>query len=233
VLTCYDQGTEPVWGIEADQHLTAAYYRNTIVHFFLNPSICELALLRAAEPDVEDPVAEFWNEAMALRDLLKFEFFFADKDAFRDELRLELALQAPDWQERVSAGADAILRLILVWSPFSAHRTVRPFVEAYRVVSDGLEQLEPGAAFDEGAFLNQCLKRGRQYRLQRRIRSEESVSKVLFQTALNLARNRGLLDPDTPELAERRSDFAREVRSVARRIEGIDALAVSRRAGIW
>ena len=233
VLTCYDQGPEPVYGIESDQHLTAAYYRNTIAHFFVNPSICELALLRAAEPDVEDPLAELWNEAMALRDLFKFEFFFAGKEAFRDELRDELALQAPDWQQRVAGGAESILRLITAWTPYSAHRAVRPFVEAYRVVSDELEELEATRDFDEPAFLARCLARGRQYRLQRRMRSEESVSKVLFQTALKLARNRGLLDPSAPELAERRKRFAEQLRSVTRRTEGIDALGMSRRAGIW
>lgn len=231
VLTCYDEGPEPVYGIESDQHLTAAYYRNTIVHFFLNASICELALLRAAEPDVDDALAAFWSEAMALRDLLKFEFFFAEKSTFRTELREELALQSPAWEDQLVAGPDAILRLATGWSPFNAHRTVRPFVEAYRVVSDELEGLE--GEVDEKKFLKACLSRGRQYRLQRRIRSEESVSTVLFQTALRLARNRGLLDATAPQLAARRRAFAEEIRSVTRRVEGIDALAASRRAGIW
>ncbi|NNL66423.1 MAG: glycerol-3-phosphate 1-O-acyltransferase [Myxococcales bacterium] len=231
VLTCYDQGPEPVYGIEPDQHLTAAYYRNTILHFFLNPAICELALLRAAEPDVEDAHAAFWNEAMALRDLLKFEFFFPEKDLYREELREELLLQSPDWENQLKEGPDAILRVVTGWSPFSAHRTLRPFVEAYRVVSDGLETLD--GPFEEGRFLEACLTRGRQYRLQRRIRSEESVSKVLFQTALRLARNRRLLDPDAEDVEARRRAFAEEIRSVTRRVEGIDALAASRRAGIW
>jgi len=230
VLTCYDEGPEPVYAIEDDQHLTAAYYRNTIVHFFVNASICELALLRAAEPDVEERVEAFWAEAMTLRDLLKFEFFFAEKEVFRAEIADELALQAPDWQARVAAGPEAIMRLLTSWSPFSAHRALRPFVEAYRVVSDALETLDPDAPFDEARLLNDCMKRGRQYRLQRRMRSEESISKVLFQTALRLARNRGLLDGDGADLQARRADFARQLRRVARRIQGIDALPARRRA---
>jgi glycerol-3-phosphate O-acyltransferase len=64
------------------------------------------------------------------------------------------------------------------------------------------------------------------------MRSEESVSKVLFQAALKLARNRGLIEADGPELHTPRSEFARELRRVARRIQGIDALAESRRAGV-
>jgi glycerol-3-phosphate O-acyltransferase len=38
-----------------------------------------------------------WTEAFRLRDLLKFEFFFADKEGFRQELRDGLALIEPDW----------------------------------------------------------------------------------------------------------------------------------------
>jgi len=73
---------------------------------------------------------------------------------------------------------------------------------------------------------------GMQYRLQGRIRSGESVSKVLFETALRVAKNRGLLDSATPDLAARRSAFATEIRAAIRRAEAIDVLAASRRAGL-
>jgi glycerol-3-phosphate O-acyltransferase len=109
---------------------------------------------------------------------------------------------------------------------------LRPFLEAYRVVSDELERLEAGAVPEETDFFAKCLARGKQYRLQRRIQSGESVSKVLFATALRLARNRGLLEPGSPEVAERRRAFAVELREVIRRVDAIAALAASRRAGL-
>ena len=34
-----DAGPEAVYVIGPDQHLTAAYYRNTIIHFFVNASV--------------------------------------------------------------------------------------------------------------------------------------------------------------------------------------------------
>jgi glycerol-3-phosphate O-acyltransferase len=77
VVSCFKGGAEPVYQIGPEQQLQAAYYRNTVIHFFVTPAIAELALLRAAEPDVADPTSEFWDEAMRLRDLFKFEFFFA------------------------------------------------------------------------------------------------------------------------------------------------------------
>ena len=63
------------------------------------------------------------------------------------------------------------------------------------------------------------------------MRTAESISKVIFETALRLARNRGLLDPTAPDLTARRCALAAEIRDAIRRAEAIDVLAASRRAG--
>ena len=44
-----DAGTEAVWGIGEDQHLVAAFYRNTAIHILVDRAIAETALLAAAE----------------------------------------------------------------------------------------------------------------------------------------------------------------------------------------
>jgi glycerol-3-phosphate O-acyltransferase len=62
------------------------------------------------------------------------------------------------------------------------------------------------------------------------VQSAESVSSVLFATALKLASNRGLLEPDAEDLATRRAEFATELRQVIRRVDAVAALAASRRA---
>ena len=116
--------------------------------------------------------------------------------------------------------------------PFSAHRVLLPFLEAYQVVGDALARDEAAAPVEPAAFLRRCLALGRQYQLQRRIRSAESVSRALFETGLKLAQNRGLLEPGGPELIARRAAFAEEIRRALRRAEAIDALAASRRAGL-
>src|SRR5262245_22977455 len=232
VVTCFKGGAEPVYQIGPEHQLSAAYYRNTVIHFFVNPAIAELALLRAAEDDVRDPLAAFWEEAMRLRDLLKFEFFFAEKESFRGELRRELCFQNAEWERRSAAGGDAIRELVRGFKPFSAHRVLRPFLEAYRLVGDHLEERPPDAPWDEGSALGACLGLGRQYHLQRRIRSTASCSKVLIQTALRLAAHRGLLEPGAPDLAQCRRAFAEEIRAALRRVDVIDVLAASRRAGL-
>jgi glycerol-3-phosphate O-acyltransferase len=232
VVTSFARGPEPVYAISENQHLAAAYYRNTIVHFFVNSSIAELSLLRAAEGDTADRAGAFWAEVLRLRDLLKFEFFFAEKEKFRDEVRTEVMLTDPDWEARLAAGPEAIHQLLRRFRPFTAHRTLRPFVEAYRTVGDELAELPPGAPFAEPGFLARCLARGEQYRLQRRVQSVESVSSVLFATALKLASNRGLLAPGGEGLAAHRAEFAAELRRVMRRVDAVAALAASRRAGL-
>jgi glycerol-3-phosphate O-acyltransferase len=263
VVSCFAEGPEPVYAIGPDQHLAAAYYRNTIIHFFVTLAIAEVALLKAAEvaqkeaapvprpraaeaaaarPDPPhasgfgsgvalDPASVFWDEAMRLRDLLKFEFFFTDKEAFRSELQREMAFQDEGWEACFAEGPSAIRALVSRIRPFNAHRVLRPFLEAYRVVADGLLQESIDGDVDEKAFLTKSLALGKQYRLQRRIRSSESVSKVLFEVALRLAKNRKLLEAGEA-LADRRRGFAVEIADVIRRIDVIGTLAASRFAGL-
>ena len=70
-------------------------------------------------------------------------------------------------------------------------------------VPDHLEQRPVDAPWDESDASSECLALGRQYHLQRRIHSAASCSKVLIQSAMRLADNRGLLEPDGPDAARR------------------------------
>jgi len=232
VVTRFGEGMEPVYVIGPEQQLAAAYYRNTVIHFFITACIAELALLHAADARTDDSLAGFWDAAMQLRDLLKFEFFFAEKDAFHAEIIQELRFYDADWEDRIRAGQDEILELIRRFRPFSSHRVLRPFVEAYQIVGDLVAALDRSDAFDEPEFIERCMRVGRQYHLQRRIHSAASISQVLFRNALRLADNRDLLDTDTPELQAKRLAFAEEIRSVVRRTEVIDAMAAIRRTGV-
>src|SRR5262249_30605999 len=122
-----------------------------------NPAISELALLRAAEAGGSDPTGEFFRAAMQLRDLLKFEFFFAEKELFRGELRRELAELNPRWEEALRAGPESIQSLLRSFRPFNSHRVLRPFVEAYRVVADYLARQDPAAKLERDKILDACM----------------------------------------------------------------------------
>ncbi len=230
VLMRFDEGPEVIYSIAPDQHLTAAYYRNTVIHFLVNSAIVELALLRASQSEPGTGTQEFWDEAMHIRDLLKFDFFFSEKEDFRNEIRAELSLHSEDWEQHL--GDPVAVRTFLEQiRPFHAHRTLRAFIEAYQVVADRLVMLGGAPVADEAKLLSDCMIWGKQYTLQRRIRSAESVSKLLLENGLKLARNRGLLDDEKDALAPARERLADELREMSRRINAIDALASARRAG--
>jgi glycerol-3-phosphate O-acyltransferase len=223
VVARFDRGVEPVYGIEQDQHLIAAFYRNNAIHFFVTRAIVELIAVRAAERGLD--FARCWQGALELRDLLKFEFFFPTRGEFRTDVQAELTLLEPDWADHV--GHPETMRQVMGRQHLHlAHRVLRSFLEAYQVVADRLVALPPGAAFVEKAFMDDCLGVAQQYRLQHRIWSSESVSRELFATGLQLARNRGLVEPKNGDATERRRAFAREIADEVRRIGAIRDLAM-------
>jgi glycerol-3-phosphate O-acyltransferase len=232
IVSKHAAGPETVYMIGPDQHLAAAYYRNTVVHFFVNDAITELALLAAAEAEVGTRLKVFWDQVMAMRDLLKYEFFFSDKDQFREEIHQEVAHYDPGWETRLTGTADEVRDLLRGFRLFAAPWALRPFLEAYQVVADSLSSHSPYVEVDQRRFIAGCLGLGKQYRLQRKIATEESISQVLFKSALSLADNRKLLDIDDENLGAHRQAFALEIQEALRRINAIDALKAARRAGI-
>src|SRR5262249_42526360 len=160
--------------------------RNNGVHHFVNRAITELALVHAASGDFDDAVDEFWQEALRLRDLLKSEFFFPRKRDFAEDLRAEMAILDPDWEQRPNVPREA--EEVLDSAPvLFAPRILGPFLEAYRIAADQLAAHDPRREVNEDAFLKKCVGIGRQYALQQRLHSPDSVSRELFRGALNLA----------------------------------------------
>ena len=230
LVTAVADGREPVWLIDPEHQLAATFYRNSAVHFLLDTALCELAVLRARD-DSTDPVGAFWAEIAWLRDLLKFEFYFREREEHRRQVQAEMGRHDPAWEERLRSGPDAADALLEQMRPLVSQVIVRPFVEAYRLVADVLVTEDVTADVDTRAddaeVTRRALGLGHQYVAQRRLRSSESVSVLLFQTALQLARNRGLFDPGE-DLAKRRAAFLTELRNLLRRIDRIEDLAIRR-----
>lgn len=240
VVTACDTGTDPVWSIEAGQHLIAAFYRNTAVHLFVNRAIGELALLAALENPSDDLRVDAWHHALALRDLMKFEFFFADRAEFAEELRTELSLIDPTWNadaidELGNATMDAALvrQVLQNTRPHMARLVLRPFLEAYLVVAERLAARGSTPVTDEDELLKECLGVGQQWVLQRKLASEESVSLELFRPAVQVAKHRRLLvdtatADETDDLATRRHGLATEVRTALRRVEQVASMSMNK-----
>ncbi|HWX98932.1 MAG TPA: glycerol-3-phosphate 1-O-acyltransferase [Mycobacterium sp.] len=222
-ITRVDGGREPVWRIAPEEELTAAFYRNSVIHAFLETSIVELALAHARHvSDAQaDRMEAFWAQAMRLRDLLKFDFYFADSAAFRDNIAEEMAWH-DDWVAHVSAGGDQIDAMLFAKRPLMSGAMLRVFFEAYEIVADVLR--DAPADIGQKELTELALGVGRQYVAQTRVCSSESVSTLLFATARQVVVDQDLIAP-APDLAERRIAFRRELRNILRDFDYVEQIA--------
>ena len=88
---------------------------------------------------------------------------------------------------------------------------LRPFIEAYEIVADVLRDTPP--EIDEKALTALALGVGGQYIAQDRVRSNESVSALLFATARQVVADQNLLEA-ADDLEERRAAFLAELRGI-------------------
>jgi len=219
-VTRVDSGREPVWRIAPENEHTAAFYRNSVIHAFLETSIVELALAYAGRVD-GDRLEAFWTQAMRLRDLLKFDFYFADSAAFRQNIADEMSWNQ-GWEAQVAAGPAEIDAMLHAKRPLMSDAMLRVFFEAYEIVADVLRD----APADIGAkeLTQLALGVGKQYVAQGRVRSSEPVSTLLFDTARQVVADQDLLAP-APDLAERRVAFRRELQAILRDFDHVARIA--------
>ena len=223
IVSYLDEGTERLYAISADQHLNAAYYRNTAIHYFVLDAFVEIALLDAASVS-GDPTEAFFERANELRELFKFEFYFPRRADYRVTIEQRVRDRFADWEENIrrsEAGGHAVLdgALLLV-----AHGVLRSFVDAYRIVASVLADAGADSITSESRFLSQCLKTGKQQLLQGRVFSAESISKSLYETGLKLAGYKGLLAAGQEET---RDDFHQEFRRISSRLDDILSITLA------
>ena len=223
VVLAFTQGTEPVYGINPGQHSVAAFYRNSAIHWFVNRAITELAWFMVVGTNADDPLPQAWQQGFALRDLLKFDFFFSDRYTFSEEIKAEMRILDPRFRSR--AANPRTRQETLLEAPFLvAHRVLPAFLEAYYVVAERLAAQPVDQPVDKARFIAECVNVGKQYLMQQRLKNPECVSKELFGNAMQLAANRNLLTPGTKDLAKRRAEFAGELARLVTAVGAIDSL---------
>jgi glycerol-3-phosphate O-acyltransferase len=211
VVTRTDGLTTRVYTISHDQHLAAAYYRNTIIHFFVPMAIAEVALALGFESDDMDEEAVL-RRAVELRDLLKFEFFFSPTSEFEQEILSEInryRIADPDPNGPVVVNVAAMY-------PAKSPIVLRPFLEAYLVVAEALA-LAGNDPIDAEPLQKRCLQLGEQMYALSQIRSREAVTTTLYASGIDLAKNRGLLEGTH----QARMDFRDELQNIRIALNGI------------
>jgi len=193
MVRVYADGAVPLTSIAPDHHHVAAFYRNGMLHHVLNRAIMELVMLDlATTPPDGDGLEAAWHKALALRDLLKFEFFFARKARFAEQVADEARRLGWDG----SSDPDEARKRLAAAPVLLAHGVLRPFVDAQFVVATCLAARGDQPLGDKDRFIHDCMANGGQLVRQGRVHGADSVSRELFATALKLAANRGLVEGD-------------------------------------
>jgi glycerol-3-phosphate O-acyltransferase len=196
VVTRFDRGPDVVFAIAPEQRITASYYRNQILHFFVVPAIVDLAA--AAE------TGDLHTEALRVRDILKFEFFFPERDEF-------LAAVDAEWKQTDRP----------IMAPM-----LRPFLEAYWATGDELVSRGDAPVSNEDELRASARARAEQYVLQQRAYCADAASNSYLDGALRLVAHRGLLTGT--DLASRRVEYAEELHTLVRRVRTTQAWAARR-----
>ena len=202
--------------IVPEHFLVALYYSNMAVHHFVTAAFTELGLLNVANARAMSGEPAFQAEIRRLRDLFKFEFFFARTEQFRQQFIDELRyLDAP--LDAISAGDRAAAESLLHNQPLLvAYGVLSPFIKAYQVVANCLLQDGADAVDDRSTFIARCQTES----CKTEDGCPEIASKTLLTNGYSLARNRGLLRGGD-DIAEQRQGFARELQLIASQLHEI------------
>ena len=223
IVSYHDEGTERLYSISADQHLNAAYYRNTAIHYFILDAFVEIALLDAASAGGDRREA-FFAKTSELRELFKFEFYLPRSADYRSEIARRVSDRFEGWENALQGGEAGVREAFNKVRLLVGHGVLRSFADAYRVAAKVLAAEEADAVDNKSGFLARCLKTGKQELLQGRVFSAESISKSLYETAWKLAGYRGLLAADE---AESRAEFHQEFRRIKRHLDEILAITTA------
>ncbi len=206
LVKVHDRTETPVYYIPPDQYLAAAYYRNTIIHYFLAAALAEVGLalcaLAIAAPGEQDLQAA----VMRLVELYRFEFFFPPPQQLLAEVAREARERYPDWDN----GTQSLRELLRQRPPRFGHAILRSISESYLVIAVTLLEQQWQPVDNQKHFLDRLQARGEQMLLRRTIGCEASISRDLLASGLRLAQHRQLLAGIGTEIAPRRHAFAEE-----------------------
>ena len=202
----FDKANSPVYYIPGGKHLAAAYYRNTITHYFLSAALAEIGLAMSALSIDAPNTRLLERNVLDLRDLYKFEFFYKPTGEFLQEVQLEAEQRYPNW----SSGEHSLQKLLRAQPPRFGHAILRSISESYLVIAVTLLELGATPVHDRKKFIGRLMAQGQQMLLRRTISCEASVSQDLFATGLRQAEHLQLLNTGT-DLAAQRQVFAERV----------------------
>mgnify|MGYP001819050856 FL=1 len=206
--------------IVPERFLVALYYSNMAVHHFVIAAFTELGLLNVAHAESNRGADAFRDEVLGLRDLFKFEFFFARKDTFREQFVDDLRYLGEPVEDIFGLSRQHAEDLLRRQPILVAYGALSPFINAYSDVADCLVRTGAAQVDDRPAFVAWCQAESR----KQRAGYPGFASKALLNNGLLLAENRNLLQPGS-DADRRRREFADELRFISQQLEEIRAIS--------
>ena len=206
--------------IVPERFLMALYYSNMAVHHFVIAAFTELGLLNVSHADADSGEDAFRTEVLRLRDLFKYEFFFARKDRFRQQFAEDLHYLGEPVENIFHTSREEAAELLRRQPILVAYGVLSPFVNAYKVVATCLLQEGSAAVTDRSAFVARCQAESRRLGAG----YPGFASKGLLTNGYQLAGNRGLLEAGD-DVEGKRREFADELRFIAEQLEEIRTIS--------
>lgn len=210
------------------QYLQATYYSNMAVHHLFHRAFIELALLLTQGQEKSDRPLYFWTTVMELRDLFKFEFFYADKPTFTTKIEADLQLFNADEQSVLKNNFLNYRKLLSEQKVLIAPVILFPYLEAYKVIIQGLKNLDTEYPFDENIFIESCLAIGGELQWKGKIQRLESVSKPFLTNGVRLVKNLQLIPTADDPKTEALQMIERQLEMYSHAINQIQDITLSR-----
>ena len=183
-------GLHTKYTVNRDKYLQATYYANMSVHHLVHRSFIELALLKIIDSKSGQSQIDFWKEIMSLRDFFKFEFFYSEKDKFSSEIESELKYMLGEKvTNEIFNKKTNVTSILRTQNLLVAPVILSNYLEAYKVVAEGMLIWDPTVDFEEQAFVEYCLFLGEEMHWLGQIKRVEAVSLPFLQNGIRLAKN--------------------------------------------
>ena len=194
------------YSLEHKKRAVLNFYKNNAIHCFVIPSICVLAFLdtlkkrRVAKSNQKTFYDDFITNALVLRNILKFEFFFSPRIIFPSELTKTLQYFSPDcpWESADDqVWTDGFHHFFKDWDEATVYSgLIGELLESYLILMSFLKEQE-GQTFDKKQCLNRLIKYGEAKKDVGDIAYPESISIQNFTNGLLSCVNKGYLSSDS------------------------------------
>ena len=204
-------GKSLTYAINPKKRRELAYYKNSIIHFFVDYSLVAVSLLSGQEP--EKSISQITDDYMFLSDLLKNEFIFGQPDK---EIERALSYFSNKGFIRPAGGTEKFVVTkkgyhdLPLWAGL-----IREFLEAYWIAAKAAAA-SAGEKKNRTELLKRMVSLGNKLLDSGVVETEEAISHITFQNALVYLNEKVLRNPREKEVTEK--DVRKRAESLADRI---------------